>query len=203
MNHGYLDRFARGSSPLHRLSAETKMAAALLLVVLTAFIGVPLWPVLAAEALVVVFLVAASGIPAGFFLKRLLLFEPLMIGAAVVGFLSPGGWLKSGVLLVRSNLAVSVMILLANTTPFSEILRVLRRLGVPALFLTVLSLMYRYLYLVIDQAERMERARRSRTFSGRQAKSWRVWSGLVAMLFVRSTERAERIYAAMLARGWR
>jgi cobalt/nickel transport system permease protein len=203
MNHGYLDRFARGTSRLHRLSAETKMSAALLLVLLTAFLGVPLWRVLVVEALAIAALVGVSRIPPGFFVKRLLLFEPLMVGAAVVGLLSPDGYAKSAVLLLRSNLAVSVMILLANTTPFSEILRVLRRLRVPALFLTVLSLMYRYLYLVIDQAERMERARRSRTFSSRRAKSWQVWSGLVAMLFVRSTERAERIYAAMLARGWK
>jgi cobalt/nickel transport system permease protein len=203
MNHGYLDRYARADSRLHRLPAETKCLAAVSLVLLTAFIGVPLAGVLVVEGALIVVLVLLSRVPVLFLLKRLLLFEPLMLGAALVALLSPDGLLRFLVVLIRSNLAVAVMILLANTTPFSEILRVLRRLRVPALFLTIISLMYRYLYLVIDQAERMERARKSRTFVRRGARTWHVWSGLVAMLFVRSTERAERIYAAMLARGWK
>ena len=203
MNHGYLDRYARTDSAIHRLSAGAKCASAVTLVVLTAFIGVPMAWVLLIETAVLTVLVLLSRVPVAFLLKRLLLFEPLMIGAALVALVSPGGLFRFGVVLLRSNLAVAVMILLANTTPFSEILRLLRRLHVPALFLTILSLMYRYLYLVIDQAERMERARKSRTFIRRRMRSWTVWSGLVAMLFVRSTERAERIYAAMLARGWR
>jgi cobalt/nickel transport system permease protein len=202
MNHGYLDRYARADSALHRMSAEFKCASAVVFVVLTAFIGVRLAGVLVVESVLIVLLVLVSRIPVLFFLKRMLLFEPLMLGAALVALLSPDGLLRFVVVLVRSNIAVATMILLANTTPFAEILRVLRRLRVPALFLTILSLMYRYLYLVIDQAERMERARKSRTVVRRRG-SWQVWSGLVAMLFVRSTERAERIYAAMLARGWR
>ena len=63
--------------------------------------------------------------------------------------------------------------------------------------------MYRYLFVLIDEAERMQRARRSRTFTSERSHVWKSLAALVGQLFVRSTERAERIYAAMCARGWR
>ncbi|HTY59023.1 MAG TPA: energy-coupling factor transporter transmembrane component T, partial [Bacteroidota bacterium] len=72
----------------------------------------------------------------------------------------------------------------------------------PALLVTILALMYRYVFLLIDQAERMTRARASRTFMVRRTGRWKLAAGIVSQLFVRSTERAERIYAAMTARGW-
>jgi cobalt/nickel transport system permease protein len=63
--------------------------------------------------------------------------------------------------------------------------------------------MYRYLFVLVDEAERMQRARRSRTFTRLRTHAWESRASLVGQLFVRSTERAERIYAAMCARGWR
>ena len=95
------------------------------------------------------------------------------------------------------------MILLANSTPFSDLLDVLKRWRFPALLVTTLALMYRYLFLLIDEAERMSRARASRTFTARRRRSWQVLGTVVGQLGVRSTERAERIYSAMRARGWR
>ncbi len=95
------------------------------------------------------------------------------------------------------------VIILSNTTQFSELLSVLRRFHVPAIFITVLALMYRYLFVLIDETERMHRARLSRTFMKRKTQLWRTLATLVGQLFVRSTERAEKIYAAMTARGWK
>ena len=60
-----------------------------------------------------------------------------------------------------------------------------------------------YLFVLADESERMRRARASRTFTrGRRAR-WQGLVTLVAVLFVRASERAERIYAAMCARGWK
>jgi cobalt/nickel transport system permease protein len=95
------------------------------------------------------------------------------------------------------------MILLSNTTPFDELLRVLRRARVPALLITTLALMYRYLFVLIDETERMGRARASRTFTRQRRQAWKTLATVIGQLFVRSTERAERIYAAMCARGWK
>ena len=95
------------------------------------------------------------------------------------------------------------MILLAGTTAFSEILRVLRAIHVPWLLLTTLTLMYRYLFVLADEAQRMRRARLSRTFIHDRWRTWKSLGTVIGQLFVRSTERAERIYAAMCARGWK
>jgi cobalt/nickel transport system permease protein len=57
--------------------------------------------------------------------------------------------------------------------------------------------------VLADEAERMHRARASRTFDQRRWHGWKSLALLISQLFIRSTERAERIYAAMLARGWK
>jgi len=95
------------------------------------------------------------------------------------------------------------MVLLASTTPFPQLLGVLRWLRVPHLLTTTLALMYRYLFVLADEAQRMQRARQSRSFSARRWPGWRVLATVISQLFVRATARAERIYLAMLARGHR
>ncbi len=144
-----------------------------------------------------------STIPPWFLLKRLLLLEPFVIGVAILTLFRPGGEEVFTLILVKSTLCLFTMILLANSTPFSEILGVLRRLRFPAVLITTLALMYRYLFVLIDEAERMKRARLSRTFAPQRARTWVSLSTLIGQLFVRSSERAERIFHAMTARGWK
>jgi cobalt/nickel transport system permease protein len=149
-----------------------------------------------------VVIAAASRIPGGFLLRRLLLLEPLVIGVALLNLFQPDGWRTFGLLLARSNLCLLTMILLSNTTPFPEVLRVLESVHLPRIFITVLALMYRYLFVLVDEAERLQRARMSRTFSGGRRLQWMMSGNTIGQLFVRSTERAERIFLAMRARGW-
>jgi cobalt/nickel transport system permease protein len=94
-------------------------------------------------------------------------------------------------------------VLLSSTTRFSAILRVLWGIRVPTLLVTTLALMHRYLFVLVDETGCMVRARRSRTFTHDRASAWRSSASVIAHLFVRSSERAERIYAAMCARGWK
>ena len=95
------------------------------------------------------------------------------------------------------------MILLTFTTPFYEILEALRRVRFPALMLTTLALMYRYLPVLGEESRRMQRARASRTFGPSHLVQWKSLTAIVGQLFIRSAERAERIYLAMCARGWK
>jgi len=95
------------------------------------------------------------------------------------------------------------IILVSNTTPFSQILRVLKATPVPGLLITTIALMHRYLFVLVEEAERMRRARASRTFTQGRGARWRMLSTVVSQLFVRASERAERIYDAMCARGWK
>jgi cobalt/nickel transport system permease protein len=74
---------------------------------------------------------------------------------------------------------------------------------VPGLLITTMALMHRYLFVLTSEAERMARARASRTFVRDRRARWHGLSTVVGRLFVRASERAERIYDAMCARGWR
>ena len=91
----------------------------------------------------------------------------------------------------------------SNTTPFTSILRVLKSVRVPGLLITTIALMHRYLFVLADEAERMRRARASRTFTRGRRWQWLALASVVGQLFVRASERAERIYNAMCARGWK
>jgi cobalt/nickel transport system permease protein len=210
MHHDFLDRYSRLDSPVHRLPAALKLALALIFVFVT--VALPLsvrgWFVGLTATLIAVG--ALSRIPWSFLLKRLLFLEPFVLGMAVLTLFQPNGVRVFATIFVRSTLCLLTMVLLSNTTPFSAILQVLRRVHVPALFVTTLALIYRYLFVLVDEAERMHRARASRTFtpkdsvcSSHRVRVWQVLGTVIGQLFVRSTERAERIYAAMLARGWR
>jgi cobalt/nickel transport system permease protein len=156
-------------------------------------------------AILILLLVVAylSTIPPLFLLKRMLVLELFVIGITVLSLFQKNGSDVFAALCVRSTLCLFTLVLFSNTTPFSDLLLILRRWGVPGLVITTLSLLYRYLFVFVDEVERMERARTARTFVRRRWVLWRSYATLIGQLFVRSTERAERIYAAMCARGWR
>lgn len=201
MRHGYLDQLSRGDSPAHRLPAHVKIIAAVLIVLAAITVRLPLLH--AVLALLLVVTARISGLPTRYLLLRLLLFEPVMLGVAVLSLFHPDGWSQFGALLLRTNLALFAMILLSSTTPFAELLTILRKARVPDLFVTILALMYRYLFVVVDEAGRMSRARASRTFVRNRAHVWRTRAAILSQLLLRSSERAERIYLAMTARGWK
>ncbi len=203
MSPDFLDRYCRLDSPVHRLPAGWKLVAALALVLTVVLLppAHPLW--LGGVAAGLVITAGLSRIPWMFLVRRLLLLEPLVIGVALLALFQPGGGRLFVFLVAKCTLCLLTMVLLANTTPFAELLRVLRGVRVPALLVTTLSLMHRYLFVLADEAQRMRRARLSRTFTARQARSWRTLATVVSQLFIRASERAERIYGAMCARGWR
>jgi cobalt/nickel transport system permease protein len=203
MRHDYIDRYARIDSPVHRLPAALKFAVALALVVSTVIVPMSAVLYFAACGLFLICVILLGRLPFRFVAVRLLTLEPLAAGVALLALMQQDGLSMLIRILVRTNLCLLAMVLLANTTPFAGILDVLRSLRVPPLLVTVLALMYRYVFLLIDQSERMARARRSRTFAPGRGGRWKTAAGIVGQLFIRSTERAERIYAAMSARGWR
>ena len=175
-------------------SAEAKLAVALGIVALTVAAPLPAWEFFVTATLGVL---AVARVPWRQFLRRLAWLGPLLLAAAWW----PAGGIVAARIAVKSALCVLTLSALTATTPFTELLRVLRRLRVPVLLVTTLALLYRYLSVLVEETQRMQRARAARTFTA--PRGWRLPAGLVGRLFVRSTERAERIYAAMCARGWR
>jgi cobalt/nickel transport system permease protein len=202
MHQDFLDRHSRSNSIIHRLPAWAKLAVAFGCVLLVVLWPARHLPLMVVPAAMLVTVAVLSRIPPGFLLKRLLLLEPLVLGVALLAIFQPGGWRLMLLLIVRCTLCLFTMILLSNTTPFAELLRVLKAVHVPALMITTLALMYRYLFVLADEAQRMKRARMSRTFVPKRPWQWQALATVISQLFVRASERAERVYAAMCARGW-
>ena len=188
---------------LHGATAALKLPVALVLIVVVALLPrrpdlVYAWP--AALVLGLFFLGRVSLM---FALKRLLILEFFILSLGLLALLNPAGRPVFLSAFIKSNLCVMIMIVLAWTTPFPDLIGVLRQWRLPPVMLSTLALMHRYLPVLVAESGRMQRARASRTFSPRRRLAWKNVSEIIGQLFVRGTERAERIYLAMCARGWK
>lgn len=204
-HHAYFDPYSRIDSPIHRLPASVKLLAATTLVITLAVAPVNVLTGITLYPFVFLLLMAVAGlsaVPPAFLIRRLLTLEPVVFGVAMLALFQPGGGRVFLGMVLRGTFCLSTMLLLANTTPFADLLEVMRRLRLPSLLVTTLALMYRYLFVMGEELQRLRRARASRTFSPKRGMAWRMIGSTVAHLFIRTTERAERIYAAMCARGW-
>jgi cobalt/nickel transport system permease protein len=112
-------------------------------------------------------------------------------------------------ILVRSWLSVQMAILLVATTQFTDLTHAFEHLRVPRVLTTIVAFLYRYLFVLTDEVYRLLRARESRSAGLPGLKhggklTWRakVAGSMVGQLFLRSYERSDRIYNAMLSRGY-
>jgi len=202
MRADLFDRWSYSDSRIHRLPAALKLAVALAMVIVTVVLPVGRWDGFMVIAFLLIGVAAASRVPGTFILRRLVTLEPLALGVAGLAMFQPHGGRIFVTMLVKTTLCLLTMILLSSTTPFSALLDVMKRARVPDILVSTLALMYRYLFVLVDEAQRMRRARASRTFRPGRWWTWHALASVIGQLFVRSTERAERIYAAMIARGW-
>ena len=202
MNPDFIDRYSRLDSPVHRLPAGIKLTLTLALVLLTALLPRAAWSFFDAVAALLLAVALLSQIPPRFLLRRLLIAEPFVLGVAALALFQPDGGHIFLVMLTKSTLCLAAMILLTATTPFTDLLAALHRARVPAIFITTLALLYRYLLVLADEASHMRRARLSRSFAAHRSHQWRTLATVAGQLFIRASGRAERIFAAMSARGW-
>jgi cobalt/nickel transport system permease protein len=201
--HDLLSPYQHRDSTIHRLPAGAKLAGAVAFVFSVVLLPRGTWGPLAAGFAILVAVAALSRVPASRLAGRLLWVEPFALGVALLAVFQPGGPGIFAFVLARATLCLFAMVLLSATTRFTDLLRVLWRIRLPVILVTTLALMHRYLFLLVEEMSRMLRARRSRTFLPGRAAAWRAGAAVAAGLFVRSTERAERIYGAMCARGWK
>jgi cobalt/nickel transport system permease protein len=194
---------SRRESWVHRLPALPKLAMALVVIIGTVCAPLQFTSWFIGVAVLLALTILLSRVPPLFLLKRLLLLSPFVLGVALVNAFEPSARAAWPGVAIKSALCLLTVILVSNTTPFSKILRVLRSVRVPALLITTMALMHRYLFVLADEAGRMRRARASRTFKRGRRFHWNTLATVVGQLFVRASERAERIFDAMCARGWK
>ncbi|NLI76753.1 MAG: cobalt ECF transporter T component CbiQ [Candidatus Riflebacteria bacterium] len=197
------DPYQPGSSLVHRWRPVPKVVGILALVALTAVLPTSAWPAYGGMGCGALFLVVLSGISPARVGWRLLALEPLALGVALLALFRPDGVNLFLTLAAKSTLCLTWILLLTATTPFSGILAALQWMRVPGLLVTTLGLAYRYLFVLAEEAERMSRARRSRTLSPGRWFTWGTAATVAGQLFLRTADRAERVCAAMTARGWK
>ena len=190
-------------SPLSHAPAALKLSVALAIIIITVLAPGTWLSWFAGAGIFLALVILISRLPLLFLLKRLALLSPFVLGVALLNAFQPVPGASWWNVAVRSTICLITVVLVSNTTPFSSILRVLKLAHVPSLLVTTLALMHRYLFVLTDEAERMRRARASRTFNRRRGARWRALATIVGQLFIRGSERAERIYDAMCARGWK
>jgi len=105
-------------------------------------------------------------------------------------------------ILAKAWLSILSLILLTSSTKLANLLRGLEQLRMPRVMVMILSFMYRYLFVLVDEVMRMKQARDSRNFGGKRLWQIRTIGNMIGTLFIRSYERGERVYAAMVARGF-
>lgn len=215
MQVDFLDRYSRGTSLVHRLDARVKLLGAFLFVALVIatpeMVGLLFaerwadWFFLAAEAWIVLAIYSLAGLPWRYLALRWLALLPFLLLLALAVPLTRGfesGWNQGAQLLARSLMSLAIMFTLVATTPFSRLLTALERLRVPQVLISILAFMYRYMFVLVDELDKMRRAKLARTFYPSLWWEIRLMANFVGILFVRAFERAERVYAAMRARGW-
>ena len=132
------------------------------------------------------------------------IFNPLLdqIPLVQIGpYLISGGWISFISILLRFLLAVTAALILVATTGIDGIGMALLQLKVPRVIVMQLLFMYRYLYVLLEEFVRTMRAHSLRSFQGEGIKP-RVWGSLLGQLLLRTVDRAQRIYQAMLCRGF-
>lgn len=104
--------------------------------------------------------------------------------------------------IIKSGLSLLLLVVASLTTAFPDFLKGLEMLRMPKILVMLMSFMYRYIFVLLEEAKKLMRARSLRYFGYRYREQFRVIGYMVGVLFIRTFERAERVYGAMVVRGF-
>jgi cobalt/nickel transport system permease protein len=200
LHHVVVERWSRGASALHARDARAKLGALAAFLIAVSTTPPAAQIAFAGYAALLAIALAASKLPAAAMLRRSALVLPFSASFAVLTWWSGDG-MRAIALAEKSFLSGLAALLLIATTPLTELLRALEWLQAPRPLLLVIQFLYRYLFVISEQAQHMRLAARSRRGTGK-ARGFQASAGALGVLFARSWERAEGIYQAMLARGF-
>jgi cobalt/nickel transport system permease protein len=229
----FLDPYRALPSPVHALDGRVKFVLTVAFILTVSLTPLGAWPIYSFLLALVLSAEILSSLGIVYVWKRASLALPFVLAALPVIFTSAGSPLfaidlgpvrlaasAEGVarfvnVALKSWLSVQAAIVLASSTPFPDLLKAMRAVRVPRLLVAMFGLMWRYLFILVDEALRLMRARAARSGApfretdasrarrgGTLAWRARVTGGMAGNLFLRAFERSERIYVAMLSRGY-
>lgn len=221
-----LNLYQAGNSPVHRLDARVKVILATLVILSNVILPDGAWLALGITWGLLLLAAWAAGIRLPFLISRAGIVLPFTLAAVTTTISTPGetaftlpfgemavthpGLIRFGSIVVRSWLSVQSAILLSATTKFPDLIHALRHLKIPAILVSTISFMYRYLFVLVEEGRRLMRGRSARSARLPDQKGGttlslnvKIAGSMVGQLFLRSIERSERIYQAMQVRGYR
>ena len=213
----HLDIDSKQATPWHSLAAHTRLLCTLLIVFAIVLTQNGHWWTWAIYGLALLCLILLSRVTWSVLLKRVAV-ESVFIGVVVLGTLFRGGgtviwaWgpLKIttvgltilGSVTLKALLSLLMLNVLTLTTSIPALLNALLILRTPPLLVAILASMYRYINVLIGEFNAMRRAAASRNLMGSNRWQRLVVGNMMGSLFIRTYERGERVYQAMLARGY-
>ncbi|MDQ3217809.1 MAG: cobalt ECF transporter T component CbiQ [Actinomycetota bacterium] len=207
--------FVHRDSLLHKLPPQCKVLAALLFVL--AVVATPreaFWAY-AAYAALLVGAARLGRVPIGFLSRRLVLEAPFLLFALFLPLVGEGERIEVGGIplaieglwaawniVAKATLGLWATLIVAATTPIAEILHGLEHLRMPRVITAIAGFMIRYTDVITGEMQRMKIAREARGYDPRFLWQARALTATAGTLFIRSYERGERVYLAMLSRGF-
>lgn len=211
---GRLDTIAEMDSPVHRLDPRAKVLTTLVFIVyivsfdkyeISRLLPFFLFPAL---------IIGMADLPFYYLLRKLLIVSPFVL---FIGIFNPlldreiilqlgslhisGGWISLLSILLRFMLTVGAALLLIATTGLPAICMAFEKLGMPRIFAVQMLMLYRYIFVLIEESIRLIRGYTLRAFSKKKMR-YQVFKQLLGNLLLRTLDRAQRIHMAMLSRAF-
>jgi cobalt/nickel transport system permease protein len=211
---GRMDTLAMGDSPLHRLDPRAKLITTLVFIATVVSMGKYELSALIPFFIFPLVQIAAGGLPLSYLLRKVMIVAPF---ALFIGIFNPlldrevllqfgnlhisGGWVSYLSILLRFTLTVTAALTLIALTGFNAVCLALEKLGAPLPFVVQMLFLYRYIFVLTDEAARLVRARSLRSFESK-GMGFSPFASMVGHLLLRTLDRAQRIHLAMQCRGF-
>ncbi|MCM8812939.1 MAG: energy-coupling factor transporter transmembrane protein EcfT [Candidatus Omnitrophica bacterium] len=211
---GYMESLAQGTSALHQRDARALVLTTFIFIVTVVSLDKYSVSALMPFFFYPMSLMVWGGLPVGYVLSKA---AAVSVVALMVGIFNPlldrqvfvwvgplgisGGWMSYISVLLRFLLTVTAVLSMVAIAGFAVFCQALRTLGVPKPFVVQLMFLYRYVFVLTEDALRIERARKARSFQP-GAMRYSTYIPLLGHLLLRTFDRAERIYRAMRCRGF-
>ena len=203
MHHVLIDRWSQQASPLHARDPRAKTIALGVFLVVLALTHPDAALTLGIDSALLLAGILIAGLPVGGILLRAAAVLPFSLTFGAISW-AAGDPLRALGLIEKSYLSTVAVLLVVATTPLPLLLNGLEALGIPRALVVVAQFLYRYLFVVSEQAQhaRLAAACREGARGPHRRVRFRAAAGILAVLFARAYYRAEGIHRAMLARGF-
>ena len=219
MHHTLIDSLACGDSFVHKLDSRVKLIATIVFTLCVLSAGRMSVSILFCYAVGPFAMLVIGRVPLKIVAKHIAVVSPFIAAVAVSSIFydktridiefgpfqwgTTAGTVRCFSIVGKFIITVSTLVLLASTTRFNDLLAAMRQFGMPKIMITQLSFLWRYIFMLIDRATHMLRARAGRKlgFIG-ISKEIATAGSMAGSLLMSSVNTANRVNIAMLARGF-